>query len=103
MADSNFSSRDRSQEQGLQRNSGRDIQNLLRREEQLLQAISARAPLSEVLHKICDAPDSELNNMMYVIALLNDDAGRLAAITKSAIVFGLHNFRSCHAFVVSDD
>jgi hypothetical protein len=98
MADSNFSSRDRSQEQGLQRNSGRDIQYLLRGEEQLLQAISARAPLAEVLHKICDALDSEIGNMMSVIALLNDDAAGLEAIAKSASLFGLHKF--CSANVV---
>ncbi len=79
MADSNFSSRDRSQEQGLQRNSGRDIQYLLRGEEQLLQAISARAPLAEVLHKICDALDSEIGNMMSVIALLNEKQAYIAA------------------------
>jgi len=98
MADSNFPSRDRSQEQGLQRNSGRDIQYLLRGEEQLLQAISARAPLAEVLHKICDALDSEIGNMMSVIALLNDDAAGLEAIAKSASLFGLHKF--CSANVV---
>jgi hypothetical protein len=98
MADSHFSSRDRSQEQGLQRNSGRDIQYLLRGEEQLLQAISARAPLAEVLHKICDALDSEIGNMMSVIALLNDDAAGLEAIAKSASLFGLHKF--CSANVV---
>jgi hypothetical protein len=98
MADSNFSSRDRSQEHGLQRNSGRDIQYLLRGEEQLLQAISARAPLPEVLHKICDALDSEIGNMMSVVALPNDDAAGLAAIAKSASLFGLHKF--CSANVV---
>src|SRR5260370_2497584 len=98
MAGSNFSSSDRSQEEGLQRNSGRDIQYLLRGEEQLLQAISARAPLAEVLHKICDALDSEIGNMMSVIALLNDDAAGLEAIAKSASLFGLHKF--CSANVV---
>jgi len=73
MADSNFSSRDRSQEQGCSVIlEGHSV--FVEREEQLLQAISARAPLAEVLHKICDALDSEIGNMMSVIALLNDDA-----------------------------
>src|SRR5260221_1019824 len=98
MADSNSTSRDRWRWQGLQGNSGRDIQYLLRGEEQLLQAISARAPLAEVLHKICDALDSEIGNMMSVIALLNDDAAGLEAIAKSASLFGLHKF--CSANVV---
>jgi hypothetical protein len=98
MADRNFSSRDRSQEQGLQRNSGRDILYLLRAEEQLLQAISARAPLPEVLRMICDALDSEIGNMMSLIALPNDDAAGVAAIAKGASLFGLHKF--CSANVV---
>lgn len=98
MADRNFSSRDRSQEHGLQRHSGRDIQYLLRAEEQLLQAISACAPLGEVLRMICDALDSEIGNMMSLIALPNDDATSLAAIAKSASLFGLHKF--CSAGVV---
>src|SRR5258708_34356341 len=102
MADSNFSRRDGSEEQGLKRNSGRDIQYLLRGEEQLLQAISARAPLAEVLHKICDALDSEIGNMMSVIALLNDDAAGLEAIAKSASLFGLPKFCSAKVVVWND-
>jgi hypothetical protein len=98
MADSNFPSRDRSQEHWLQPNSGRDIQYLLRAEEQLLQSISGRAPLPEVLCKICDALDSEIGNMISLIALPNDDATGIAAIAKSAKLFGLYKF--CSADVV---
>src|ERR1700738_2934468 len=101
MADRNFSSRDRSQEHGPQRNSGRDILYLLRAEEQLLQVISARAPLPDVLRLICDALDSDIGNMMSLIALPNDDAAGLEAIAKSASLFGLHKF--CSAGVVGGD
>jgi len=47
---------------------------------------------------ICDALDSEIGNMMSLIALPNDDATGLAAIAKSASLFGLHKF--CSANVV---
>ena len=98
MADSKFPSRDGLQQRRLPRNSGSEIQYLLRAEEELLLSISGRAPLPEVLHKICNALNSEISNIISLISLSNDDAGDLAAIARSATLFGLHKF--CSAGVV---
>lgn len=98
MADNYFRSRDNLAEGRARRDSGSEIQYLLRAEEQLLHSISGRAPLPEVLHKICDALDSDIGNMISLISLPNDDATGLAAIAKSAKLFGLHKF--CSAGVV---
>jgi hypothetical protein len=101
MADNGFRSPDRSQEHLPRRNSGYEIQYLLRAEEQLLQSISAREPLPEVLHKVCNALDSEIGNIISLISLPNDDATGLAAIAKSATLFGLYKF--CSARVLAGD
>ena len=98
MADDYFPSRDGPQLRWPQRNSGSEIQYLLGAEEQLLQSISGRAPLPEILHKICDALDSEIGNMISAFSLPNDDASGVAAIARSATLFGLHKF--CSADVV---
>jgi hypothetical protein len=99
MADDHFPLRQRSQEHWPRRNSGVEIQYLLRAEEQLLQSISARVPLADVLHKICDALNSEIGNMISLISLPNDDATGVATIVKSATLFGLYKF--CSAPVVA--
>jgi len=98
MADSKFPSSDGLQQRRLPRNSGSEIQYLLKAEEQLLQSISGNAPLPEVLHKICNALNSEIGNMISYISLPNDDAGDLAAIARSTTLFDLHKF--CSARVV---
>jgi hypothetical protein len=98
MFDDCFPSRDGPQLRRPQRNSGSEIQYLLGAEEQLLQSISGRAPLPEILHKICDALDSEIGNMISAFSLPNDDATGVAAIARSATLFGLHKF--CSADVV---
>ena len=99
MADNHFPLRQRSQQAWPRRNSGIEIQYLLRAEEQLLQSISARVPLANVLHKICDALNSEIGNMISLFSLTNDDATGLATIVKSATLFGLYKF--CSARVVA--
>jgi DNA-binding Xre family transcriptional regulator len=98
MADDYFPSRDGPQLRWPRRNSGSEIQYLLGAEEQLLQSISGRAPITEILHKICDALDSEIGNMISAFSLPNDDATGVAAIARSATLFGLHKF--CSADVV---
>jgi hypothetical protein len=98
MDDHNFRSREESQERWPRRSFDREIQYLLRVEEQLLHSISARTPLPEMLHKICHALDSELGNMMSLISLPDDDATGLAAIAKGAALFGLYRF--CSATVL---
>jgi hypothetical protein len=98
MNDNDFTSSDGLQVRWPQRNSGTEIQYLLMAEEQLLQSISGRAPLPEILHKICDALDSEIGNMISLFSLPHDQATGLAAIARSAKLFGLYNF--CSANVV---
>jgi hypothetical protein len=99
MTDNHFLYRDRLQNPRWHRDSGGEVQYLLRAEEQVLQSISARAPLRDVLHRICNALDSDIRNIISVISLPNDETTSLAAIAKSAALFGLHKF--CSAGVVS--
>lgn len=69
-------------------------QYLLRAEGQLLQSISDRAQLPEVLNRICNALDSQIGNVVSLITLPGDDASELAAIAMNAALFGLHTFWS---------
>jgi hypothetical protein len=101
MTDDHFTLEHRTQEPWPRRNSGAEVQYLLKAEEQLLQSISARVPLADVLHKICGALNSEIGNMISVISLPNDDATGLAAIAKCATLFGLYKF--CSARVIAGD
>ena len=94
MADNHFLLRDPSQGLWAHRDSGGEIQYVLREEEQILQSISGGAPLPKILHKICDALDLEIGKMISLVSLPNDDATSLATIARSAGVFGLHKFCS---------
>jgi len=98
-----YHSRSRDGSQILRRRSGSDdtIQYSLRGEEQLLQSISARAPLSEVLGRICTAIDSQIGNMVSLISLPGDDVTDHAAIARIAELFGLHAF--CSSGVVAEN
>jgi len=98
MADIHFRLRGRPQKPRTHRNAGAEVQYLLRAEEQLLHSISAGMPLAEILHKICDALNSEMGNMVSLVSLSNGDANFLATIVKSAAIFDLHKF--CSAAVV---
>jgi hypothetical protein len=99
MADNHFQSRDRPQRRWPHRDSESEIQYLLEAEEQLLQSISARLPLPRLLHKICNALNIQIGNSISLISLPNDDATALAAIAKSAALFGLYKF--CSAGIVA--
>jgi len=94
-------SRDRSQLLRLRRSSDDKIQHLLKGEEQLLRSISARAPLLEVLDRICRAIDSQIGNMVSLISLPGDDVTDHADIARIAALFGLHAF--CSSSVVAGD
>jgi hypothetical protein len=98
MADNHFPLRDRSQERWPRRDSGAEIQYVLRAEEQILHSISARIPLTDILNKICDSLNSEMGNMISLVSLPNDDDTCVANIVKSAGIFGLYKF--CSAAVV---
>ncbi len=94
-------SRNRSRVLRLPVSSDDKIEYLLRAEERLLQSISARRPLLEVLDRICIAIDSEIGNMVSLISLPGDDVTDHAAIARIAALFGLHAF--CSAGVVAEN
>jgi hypothetical protein len=94
-------SRDRPQKSKVHRNCDGKIQYLFSAEEQLLQSISARAPLPEVLHGICSALDCQISNVVSLISLPGDDASELAAIAMNATLFGLYTF--CSAGLVGEN
>lgn len=98
MTDDRFPLRNGSRAPSPCRDSGAEVQYLLRAEEQLLHSISARIPLAEILHKICDALNSEIGNVISLTSLPDDDPTALATVVKSAGIFGLHKF--CSAAVV---
>jgi hypothetical protein len=79
------------------------VQYLLSAEEQLLQSISARAPLPEVLNGICSALDGQIDNVVSLIFLPGDDASELAEIGMNAELFGLHTFCSEGVFTENDE
>jgi hypothetical protein len=94
MADNHLPLRDGRQERWQQHNSGTEIEHLLGTEEQILQSISGRAPLPEILHKICDALNLEMGNLISFFSLPSDHATDLGAIASSAELFGLYKFCS---------
>jgi hypothetical protein len=98
MTDRHLRFHERSEEGGPQVHFAGEIQYLLQAEKRLFDAISGRTPLAEVLHQICDALNSEIGNMISLVALPHDDATGLAEIGKTAQLFGLHKF--CSADVV---
>jgi hypothetical protein len=98
MADNHLPLREGRQERWPQCNSAGEIEHLLRTEEQILHSIAGRAPLPEILHKICDALNLEMGNLISFFALSGDHETDLAAIASSAELFGLYKF--CSADVV---
>ncbi len=74
---------------------------LLRTEEQLLQSISARVPLPELLNSICSALDSQIDNVVSNICLPDDDANEIVSLAGDAAFFGLHAF--CSTGVVAEN
>jgi len=94
-------SRDTSQILRLRRSSDDRIQYSLQAEEQLLQSISSRTPLLEVLDRICSAINSQIGNMVSLISLPGDDVTDHAAIARIAALFGLYGF--CSAGVVAEN
>jgi len=94
-------SRDRPQESKVRRSFDDKIEYLLSAEEQLLQSISIRGLLPEVLNRICSALDCQIGNVVSLISLPTDDASELAEIAMNATLFGLHTF--CSAGVVAEN
>ena len=63
-------------------------------EQQLLQSISARAPLPAVLNPICRAFECAIGKVVSLISLPADDGSELATIAMNAADYGLHIFCS---------
>ncbi|MFZ0638712.1 MAG: hypothetical protein WA020_09555 [Candidatus Acidiferrales bacterium] len=95
--------RDRPQRRQPHPNSGGGIQFLLSAEEQLLQSISAHAPLPVVLNKICIALDCQIGNVVSLVSLPGSDASVRAGIAMSALRFGLHIFCSESIFAENEE
>jgi hypothetical protein len=70
------------------------IQYLLKTEEQILQSISARAPISKILNDICDALDCQIGNTVSLISVPGNNVMSAAEVSSSAALFGLHIFVS---------
>src|SRR5204862_8057437 len=83
-------SRDTSQIVRLRRSSDDTIQYLIRAEERLLQSISARTPLLEVLDSICSAVNSQIGSMVSLISLQVHAVTDHAAIDPIAARFRFH-------------
>jgi hypothetical protein len=70
------------------------IQYLLKTEEQILQSISARAPISKILNNICDALDGQIGNTVSLISVPGNNVKSAAEVSSSAALLGLHIFVS---------
>jgi len=79
-----------------------EMKYLLSGEEQLLQSLTAHAPLTEVLNRICSALDRKIGNVVSHIALPEEDYSDLAAMGMNAALFGLHAF-SLEALVAENE
>ena len=66
---------------------------LLADEEQILNSITARAPLPRILNAICCSLDCQIGNMVSLISL-GADKSTLEDISRNAKLFGLHIYFS---------
>jgi hypothetical protein len=71
-----------------------ECQYVLNTEEQILRAITVRAPLADILNEISRVLDCQIGNVVSLIALPGDDAGELTAIAMKAELYGLSPFYS---------
>jgi hypothetical protein len=70
------------------------VQYLLKTEHQILQLISARAPVAKILDEICYPLDRPIGNIVSVVSLADEDFLGAAEIAKNAALFGLYAFFS---------
>jgi hypothetical protein len=83
--------------------SERQIQFVLSEEEKILQWISDRAPVPEILSEICTALDRQIGNIVSRISLPGDDRTSTSEIARNAVLFGLHAFFSAGIFAESSE
>ena len=94
MDESEFRSLGKWQISAPSRYSADRIQYLLKTEEQILQSISARAPISKILNDICNALDCQIGNMVSLISMPDNNASSGAEVSHSVALFGLYSFAS---------
>jgi hypothetical protein len=94
MDDSEFRSLAKWQMSVPPRYSENRVQYFLTTEEQILQSISARAPISRILNDICNALDCQIGNTVSLISMPDEDASSASEVSRSAALFGLHIFFS---------
>jgi len=94
MNKSGYGSFDGPQDGGTQRHSEGSAQYVLQAERQILQLISARAPVAKILNEICHALDCQIGNMVSVVSLPDSDSLGTTEIAENAALFGLHVFFS---------
>jgi hypothetical protein len=93
----------RTQGQNAQNHLDSKMPYLLSAEQQLLQAMSNHAPLSEILNGICAALDCQIGNMVSLVSLSGQDASVFDAIALKATHFGLYAFCSEEVFAENDE
>jgi hypothetical protein len=79
------------------------IEYLLKAEGQILQSVSARAPVSEILNDICVALDCQIGNMVSLFCLRGNDAIDAFELARHAGLFGLFIFVSVGIFAESGE
>ena len=94
MNKSGHGSNDELQDGGAHRHSGDSAQYVLKAERQILQLISARAPVAKILNEICYSLDCQIGNMVSVVSLQDGDYVGTAEVAENAALFGLHVFFS---------
>ena len=94
MDNSDFRSREPGQNPALPQHAEGRTHYVLKAEERILQLISSRAALPEILNEICNALDCQIGNIVSLISLPEDDESRAIEIAQSADLFGLHMFYS---------
>jgi len=102
MKEDEFNSDGRPPKRKLLRHFDDEMKYLLSGEEQLLQSLTAHAPLTEVLNRICSALDRKIGNVVSHIALPEEDYGDPVAMGMNAALFGLYVF-SLEALVAEND
>jgi hypothetical protein len=79
-----------------------NLQTLLAGEGQLLEMISAGAPLPQILDRVCSTLDMQVGNVVSLVLFPDDQEHTLHNIAQSAADFGLSAF-SCTPILSEDE
>jgi hypothetical protein len=94
MNNSDFRSREPGQNPAPPHHAEGRTHYVLKAEERILQLISSRAAIPEILNEVCTALDCQIGNIVSLISLPEDDEATAIEIAQSADLFGLHMFYS---------